>query len=186
MTAGVAERDVYVRKADWFDTKKFPKAVFTSTKIHQTGEHAYSADGTLTIKGVARPTSLPFTLMQDGDHWRAQGKVTLLRSDFHIGEHDWASEAYVKYAVDVIVDLVAMPANKAELAPCVLFFLAASSIIISAAVSSIERRETSITGQPIRAKKRRASCTSACTCPDRHRMFLYFVAAVADGCAGLQ
>jgi hypothetical protein len=42
-------------------------------------------------------------------------------------------------------------------------FFRASSIMISADVSSMDFRETSITGQLIRAKNRRASCSSVLT-----------------------
>jgi polyisoprenoid-binding protein YceI len=108
-TAGSPERDGYLPQPDWFDSQKFAAAQFVSTSIRKTGDHTYIADGTLTIKGVTQPVSLPFTLVQEGDHWRAQGKVTLLRSDFHVGTGEWASESYVKYAVDVTVNLSAKP-----------------------------------------------------------------------------
>jgi len=37
--------------------------------------------------------------MHDGDHWRAQGKLPLIRTDFHVGDHDWGNEDYVKFKV---------------------------------------------------------------------------------------
>lgn len=111
VTAGSAERDSYLPQADWFDTKKFPQAQFVSNTIQKTGDHAYLAQGNLTIKNVTRPVSLPFTLTQENDHWRAKGKVNLTRTDFHIGEGQWSNENYVKYGVDVVIDLSAKPQN---------------------------------------------------------------------------
>lgn len=108
-SAGSSERDGYLPQTDWFDTKQFPQAQFASTTIRKTGDHTFIADGNLTIKGISKPISLPFTLVQDGDHWRAQGKVTILRQDFHVGLGQWANEQYVKYNVDVTVDIAAKP-----------------------------------------------------------------------------
>jgi polyisoprenoid-binding protein YceI len=108
-TAGSSERDSYLPQADWFDTKKFPQAQFVSTSIEKTGDHDYVAKGNLTIKNITQPVTLPFTLIPEGDHWRAKGKVSLMRTDFHIGEHDWSNEDYVKHAVDVVIDLSAKP-----------------------------------------------------------------------------
>lgn len=109
VTAGSADRDSYLPQADWFDIAKFPQAQFTSTAIAKTGDNAYRADGTLTIKGIAKPVSVPFTLKPEGDHWRAQGTVELTRTDFHIGEGDWSNEDYVRRAVTVNLDIAAKP-----------------------------------------------------------------------------
>jgi polyisoprenoid-binding protein YceI len=109
ITAGSNERDSYLPQPDWFNTKVFPQATFTSSSIQKTGDHAYLAMGNLTIKNITQPMSLPFTLVQEGDHWHAQGKVTLARTDFHIGDGDWSNEEYVKRAVDVVIDLIAKP-----------------------------------------------------------------------------
>lgn len=110
ITANDSERDSYLPQADWFSFSTFPQAQFISSGIRKTGDQSYVADGTLTIKGIAKPLSLPFTLKPEGDHWRAQGRVTLIRTDFHVGDHDWANEDYVKRAVDVVLDLTAKPA----------------------------------------------------------------------------
>jgi len=108
---GDRQRDAMLPQADWFDAAKFPEAQFTSTAIRKTGADSFEAAGTLTIKGIAHPVTLPFTLVKEGDHWRAQGKADLLRNDFHIGEGDWNNQDYVKYAVAVTVDIAAQPAS---------------------------------------------------------------------------
>jgi polyisoprenoid-binding protein YceI len=107
---GNATRDGALPGADWFDTKKFPQAQFVSTHIDRTGASSYEAQGTLTIKGIAKTVVLPFTLRPEGDHWRAQGKVSLIRNEFGVGQGDWASEDTVAWAVDVTLDLAAKPA----------------------------------------------------------------------------
>jgi polyisoprenoid-binding protein YceI len=105
-TAGDDERDAYLPQSDWFDAKQFPKAEFTSTAIRAaSAPSCYEASGNLTIKGIAKPVTLPFCLTPEGDHMRAQGNLTLLRNDFHIGAGQWSGEGVVANAVTVTVDI---------------------------------------------------------------------------------
>jgi polyisoprenoid-binding protein YceI len=95
---------------DWFAVSKFPTATFTSTSISATGAdkaglNSYLAKGTLTIRGVSREVALPFSLKSTGNATIARGTLTLNRSDFSIGQGRWASEEWVKYAVDVSFEL---------------------------------------------------------------------------------
>jgi polyisoprenoid-binding protein YceI len=105
--AGTPDRDQMLPQKDWFDTSHFPQAQFTSTAIRKIGPIQYAVDGNLTIKGFTHFLTLPFTLMSEGDHWHAKGRVTLMRTDFGIGMGSFAGEAYVKHAVDVVIDIVA-------------------------------------------------------------------------------
>jgi len=111
VTTNDRQRDSMLPQTEWFDAQKFPEAKFTSTKIQKTDAHSYEAKGTLTLKGITKNVTLPFTLTQDGDHWRAQGRAMLVRSDFHIGEGEWASDQTVRLVVTVIVDIAARPQN---------------------------------------------------------------------------
>jgi polyisoprenoid-binding protein YceI len=43
---------------DWFDSARFPQAVFRSTAIERTGETSGRVTGDLTLHGVTRPVSL--------------------------------------------------------------------------------------------------------------------------------
>jgi polyisoprenoid-binding protein YceI len=108
-TTGDDQKDSMLPQSDWFDTSKFPQAQFVSAQIRKTGTNAYEAQGMLTIKGIAKPVILPFTLVAEGDHWRAQGKTTLMRSDFNIGQGQWSDDKTVRLKVDVTVDLAAKP-----------------------------------------------------------------------------
>jgi polyisoprenoid-binding protein YceI len=55
----VAPRDADLRSANFFDVEKFPTLTFKSTKITKRGK-GFLAEGELTIKGVAKPVSIPF------------------------------------------------------------------------------------------------------------------------------
>jgi len=105
--AGSADRDEMLPQADWFNVAKFPQAQFTSTAIRMVSPGKYEADATLTLKGVSKNVTLPFTLAQEGDHWHAQGRVSLMRNDFTIGQGMFSNENYVKHAVDVGIDIIA-------------------------------------------------------------------------------
>jgi polyisoprenoid-binding protein YceI len=52
------QRDEHLRSADFFDTKKYPTAVFESTKVTSLGRGQFKIDGTLTLRGQTKPVSL--------------------------------------------------------------------------------------------------------------------------------
>jgi polyisoprenoid-binding protein YceI len=106
---GDVQRDSMLPQPEWFATATYPQATFVSTQILKNGPDSFIAHGTLTIKGKPHPATLPFTLVHEDDHWRSQGKVDILRSDFNIGEGQWSDEKYVKFAVEVKIDIVAKP-----------------------------------------------------------------------------
>ena len=89
----------------WLATGAFPKATFTSNEIVSTGGDSYDAVGTLTIKDIAVPMTLPFTLKIDGDTAKAKGGSTLERQDYKIGSE--IDDATLDGTVKVEFDLVA-------------------------------------------------------------------------------
>ena len=90
---------------DWFAVKKFPFAEFTSTLVQKTGEHQFNAIGKLTIRGVMKEITLPFTLKNVGKSTTATGEVTLRRNAFAIGQGRWASDEWIKYPVTVSFEI---------------------------------------------------------------------------------
>ena len=87
---------------DWFDSAAHPGAVFEADRFSES-EQGYAAEGTLTIKGIANPVTLPFALTIDGDTAKATGTITIDRLDWQIGATtDTASVASeVKLAIDL-------------------------------------------------------------------------------------
>ena len=105
---GSNDVDTSLPQSDWFDSKKFPKAEFTTTFIEaDTKPSCYKATGNLTLKGISKEILLPFCLTQEGDHMHAKGEFTLMRNNFEIGIGQWADEGMVANAVTVTVDIVA-------------------------------------------------------------------------------
>jgi polyisoprenoid-binding protein YceI len=99
---GDAETVKELKKPEWFNVGKFPAATFSSASIKQTGVGKLEVGGTLSIKGNAKPLTVPVTLIPSaGGVTFAQGSFSLKRVDFKIGEGDWADVSIV--ANDVVV-----------------------------------------------------------------------------------
>ncbi|HJV43850.1 YceI family protein [Caulobacter sp.] len=104
---GDAQRDESLPSGDFFDTAEHPKAIFTASKFRKTAEGKYVADGTLDLRGVKKPLSLPFSLKIDGDTATARGVTTLDRTTFGVGQGEWASTDEIAAKVKVSFSLTA-------------------------------------------------------------------------------
>ena len=112
--AGDRDRNNALPTRDWFSTKKFPTAEFRSQSIIADGEGSFIATGTLSMKGVEKGVTLPFTLAIDGDHARASGVASLNRTDFKVGDGAFKTGDWVALNVDVLIDIVATRAADDE------------------------------------------------------------------------
>ncbi len=93
---------------DWFNAKLFPKAEFKATQIEKTGDKAYQAKGTLTIRDKTVPITLTFTGEQpDPNKGIVVGSTTVKRTQFGIGQGDWAGTDEIKDDVMVNFKVVA-------------------------------------------------------------------------------
>lgn len=104
---GDAQRDQTLPAYDWFDTATHAKATFAATRFDKVGEGRYAARGTLTLRGVSRPLSLPFRLTIDGDRATVSGVTTLDRTAFGVGQGEWTKTDQIPAEVTVRVDLKA-------------------------------------------------------------------------------
>lgn len=102
---GNQERDVVVRSADWFSVAQFPKARFETEAIQALGDDRYQAAAMLTIRNVTRPVTLPFTLTVEGGEAHATGTLPILRTDFGVGQGQWATGDMVGRDVIIRFDL---------------------------------------------------------------------------------
>jgi polyisoprenoid-binding protein YceI/cytochrome b561 len=108
---GDAQRDQSLPASDWFDTADHPKATFTATRFTQTGEGRFTAHGTLALRGVSKPLSLPFRLTIDGDRATVSGVTSLDRTAFGVGQGEWQSTDQIPAKVTVRVNLKARRAS---------------------------------------------------------------------------
>lgn len=92
------------------DADHHPQAVFSSTDISESdicaaGEGAcFLANGELTLAGTARPASLSFRLVIDGNTAVADGELAVERASFGLGGAEWGDAAET---VEVHIHIVA-------------------------------------------------------------------------------
>lgn len=101
-----AEADAELGKPEWFNTARFPKAVFQSSAIRQLSPGKFELSGKLNIKGQARDLVVPVQLTQAQGLSTATGGFTLKRLDFKVGDGDWADPSIVANDVQVKFKLV--------------------------------------------------------------------------------
>lgn len=87
INTGNTARDEHLRSKDFFEAEKYPEITFKSTKISKT-KNGFTALGNLTMHGVTKPVSLPFTVTgpQKGFkgelHMGIETAVALNRKDY--------------------------------------------------------------------------------------------------------
>ena len=105
-TVGFPESDAELPRAPWFNSAKFPRAVFQSSTIKGLGGGRFQAAGKLELKGAAHDLVVPVTIVQSGAQSTASGELVVKRLDFKIGENEWADLSLVANDVRVRFKLV--------------------------------------------------------------------------------
>lgn len=106
-TTGDADRDAALPDTPWFFAAKYPKATFITHSFKALGGERYEAAGDLTIRGVTKPLTLPFTLVITGDTAKMNGAVSVNRLAFGVGQGEWATTEVIPAAVQVTIALTA-------------------------------------------------------------------------------
>lgn len=79
-------RDNHLRKAEYFDVAKYPKLSFKSTRIAAGKKPGILyIFGNITIKGVTKAISFPFTATPKDGGYLFEGSFKLNRRDFGVG-----------------------------------------------------------------------------------------------------
>lgn len=108
------DRDAAIISPGLFDVSKWPNATFEATAFRSLGADRFEADGSLTMRGISKPVTLPFTLKiephpdgQDQRRARAHGALKVQRLDFGIGQGPWKDTSVVGNDVTIFIDLLA-------------------------------------------------------------------------------
>ena len=104
---GDKDRDAELPDQDFFWTSHFPKATFVAHGFRAAGPGRYVAAGTLTIRGVSRPLTLPFSLAITGGAAKMNAEVALDRLAFGVGQGEWKATDTVPAQVKVDISLSA-------------------------------------------------------------------------------
>lgn len=115
--SGDRQRDGMMSAKSWFDTSGATftapagvpagQAVFQTTAFRKTGDTTYEADGTLAMRDAVKPVTLPFTLVITGSEAHMTGALTINRTDWGVGQGQYASGDPVATDVKITVDLYA-------------------------------------------------------------------------------
>lgn len=105
------DRDSLLPDEDWFWTSHFPRATFVANSFTAAGPGRYLAAGVLTIKGVAKPLTLPFALAITGPTAKMSAQVALNRLALGVGQGEWTATDTVAATVGVSVNLTATRAK---------------------------------------------------------------------------
>jgi polyisoprenoid-binding protein YceI len=104
---GNADRDQALPGAPWFASGKYPTANFEASSFKNLGGGRYEAAGTLSVKGVTKPLTLPFTLAITGDTARMTASVGVNRLAFGVGTGEWAATDVIPNPATVTIVVVA-------------------------------------------------------------------------------
>ncbi len=80
INTGVDARDSHLQKEEYFDAEKYPLITFKSTVVTST-----NITGSLTIKGITKFISFPFTVSKLPDGYLFAGSFSINRRDFNVG-----------------------------------------------------------------------------------------------------
>jgi polyisoprenoid-binding protein YceI len=106
-TSDEPDFDSGLKGAQGFETSHFPEAHFVATGFTRKSANSYDAHGTLAIHGIIREINLPFTLALDGGTAHMTGIAHVLRTDFGLGQGQWAASDPVAHDVAITIDLFA-------------------------------------------------------------------------------
>lgn len=96
-------RDGHLRSDSYFDADKFPLITMRSTSIDKSDKSGlYYFTGTLTMHGVTKTISFPFTATLQDNDYLFMGKFDLNRLDYGVGEPSSILSKTVKVSISVL------------------------------------------------------------------------------------
>ena len=111
---GDQQRNGILGGKDFFDVAQYPQSRFTASRIEKTAA-GYEATGSLTLRGVTRNITIPFTwrtgTAQGHSVGYLSGQTTLRRLDFGVGQGQWQSTDWVGNDVTVRYSLTLTSGN---------------------------------------------------------------------------
>ncbi len=106
-STGAADTDQTLQSEEFFDPGRYPTAEFSAHGAKPGSDGKYILEGRLTLKGVTKPVSLPFSIDIAGGMAAVKAATTINRLDFGVGPESVAGLAVDK-EVKLTIDLTAM------------------------------------------------------------------------------
>ncbi|HEU4471231.1 MAG TPA: YceI family protein [Flavisolibacter sp.] len=102
INTGNGMQNKHAKGNDWFDAAKHPSIRYVSKKIVKTAS-GYQSTGDLTMHGITKETTIPFTFSQSGNGGTFSGSFQVNRNDFQIGKPGGSVGDVIKLSVNVPV-----------------------------------------------------------------------------------
>ncbi len=106
---GNPELEQVLSEPSWFDSKRFPEAVFRGLAATPVEDGRYRMSGELDLKGQRRPVDLLFVWRQSDGRARLRGEARLDRREFAVGDGEWRDDETVAFSIRVVFDLGLIP-----------------------------------------------------------------------------
>ncbi|WP_430815522.1 YceI family protein [Carboxylicivirga sp. RSCT41] len=100
VNTGSKKRDKHLNTEDFFHVEKYKTITFKSKLIRKDGE-SYIADGSMTMHGVTKDVSIPFTVVTAGDSSTLEGEIEVDRFDYGVGAEKYSGTFMVGQMVKV-------------------------------------------------------------------------------------
>lgn len=102
INTGSKKRDEHLKNEDFFIVKSFPRICFDGKKIIKTPS-GYSVTGKLTMLGVVKEVSIPFTTTINSNQLVLRGEFKVNRFDFGLASKSYSSTAMVGKEAEIKV-----------------------------------------------------------------------------------
>jgi polyisoprenoid-binding protein YceI len=104
---GDPDRDQALPTEAFLSAAKFPVASYEASSFHDLGGGRFEALGRLTLRGISKPLTLPFTLAISGADARMKASVAINRLAFGVGQNEWKVVTTLPAPVRVDIQIVA-------------------------------------------------------------------------------
>lgn len=76
--------ETHLKDKDFFDVTKYPSTIFETSKIEYLNETSAKAIGTLTIKGITQPVTIPLSIIKSANSKTLKAKISIDRTKYGI------------------------------------------------------------------------------------------------------
>jgi polyisoprenoid-binding protein YceI len=102
INTNIENRDEHLKGENYFDAEKYPLVIIKSSQINTVKPGVYSFAGTLTMHGITKNISFPFTATPKGDDYLFSGDFEINRLDYSVGESSAILNKNVKVSLSVL------------------------------------------------------------------------------------
>jgi polyisoprenoid-binding protein YceI len=101
VSTGFGMKNKHARSEEALNTDKYPVISFVSDKVSKT-DNSYVAEGKLTLKGITKDVSLPFTFEGSGTTGLFKGSFTIKSKDYNLTKGGVPDDVTIELSVPVI------------------------------------------------------------------------------------